>query len=119
MGTAILVVDDEQLIRWCLKERLEQDGYQVVEARSGQEALELMRDEVRLVLLDLRLPDTDGLSLLAELRRAHPDCRVILMTAHGSPGVTRDATAGGVFAVVDKPFSLDVMAHLAEEALHP
>ena len=60
----ILIVDDEKLIRWSLRQRLEAAGYEVLEAEDGAEGLELCRENVDLVVLDFRLPDTDGLSLI-------------------------------------------------------
>ena len=65
----ILVVDDEQLIRWSLTERLKQEGYRVVEAETAAAAVERHAEGVDLVLLDYRLPDSDDLSLLASIRR--------------------------------------------------
>ena len=60
----ILVVDDEPLIRWSLSERLKSEGYAVLEADTGRSALEKLAEGVDLVLLDYRLPDTDGVAVL-------------------------------------------------------
>lgn len=115
---AILVVDDEQLIRWSIRAHLEQAGFKVVVAENGKSALDSFDENVRLALVDFRLPDTDGLELIRRLKQQRPDCQVILMTAFGSPEVAEQAVATGAFRVVDKPFNLDDMTHLVEEALH-
>jgi DNA-binding NtrC family response regulator len=77
----ILVVDDEELIRWSLRERLNAEGYTVLEAGSGRQAYEQFKEGVDLVLLDYRLPDTDGLTILKELKKQDPDILVVLLTA--------------------------------------
>ena len=64
----ILVVDDEQLIRWSLTSRLTDEGYKVFEAATAAEALKRSREGVDLVLLDYRLPDSDGLAVLKEIK---------------------------------------------------
>ena len=66
-GARILVVDDEELIRWSLAERMRADGHDVIEAATGNEALEKARDGVDLVLLDYKLPDVDGVAAVHEL----------------------------------------------------
>ena len=76
-GARILIVDDEQLIRWSLVERLTQEGYETSEAETGAEALTRFNNGVDLVLLDYRLPDTNGLSVLREMRERDPDTLVL------------------------------------------
>ena len=117
MPSSILVVDDEQLIRWSLRTHLEHSGYRVDVAETGSEALDHFGDDVGLVLLDLKLPDTNGLTLLKEMKRKHPGCQVILMTAYGTPEVASEALRCGAYQVFDKPFDLDEMARTVKEAL--
>jgi CheY-like chemotaxis protein len=64
----ILVVDDESLIRWSLAERLRSEGYHVLDAETGREALDRLRDGVDLVLLDYKLPDIDGVTVLRKIK---------------------------------------------------
>ncbi|HVC18770.1 MAG TPA: sigma-54 dependent transcriptional regulator [Vicinamibacterales bacterium] len=113
----ILLVDDDQLIRWSLRERLTQDGYRVVEAESGREAVQRATDDIDLVLLDVKLPDADGLSVMKEIRRGAPDLPIILVTALSSVHTAVDAIKQGAFHYVTKPFDLDEVAHLAAKAL--
>jgi CheY-like chemotaxis protein len=68
-----LVVDDEALIRWSLSERLKSDGYEVLEAETGRAALEKLPEGVDLVLLDYRLPDTDGVTVLRKIKEFDQD----------------------------------------------
>ena len=116
-ATRILVVDDEQLIRWCLRERLREAGHQVIEARDGREALDRVEDHVDLLLLDLKLPDRDGLGVLKEIRGRGFDAPVIIMTAYGTPEVVDEAHRLGAYGVVDKPFRYDELLTLVSEVL--
>jgi len=113
----VLVVDDEQLIRWSLAERLRQDGYQTLEAATGAEALQRFADGVDLVLLDFRLPDTDGLAILKELRRRDPDILVILLTAFSNVETAVEVMKQGAYHYATKPFNLDEISLLVEKAL--
>jgi two-component system, NtrC family, response regulator AtoC len=113
----ILVVDDEELIRWSLRERLRADGYDVLEAGSGKEAYEQIEKGVDLVLLDYRLPDIDGLTILEELKKTDPDILVVLLTSFVDIETAVEAMKRGAFHFANKPFNLDEIAAIVARAL--
>jgi DNA-binding NtrC family response regulator len=116
-GATILVVDDEQLIRWSLVERLRAEGHDVLEAGTGEEALEKAREGVDLVLLDYKLPDMDGVAVLRRVKELDPDVLVILLTAYASVETAVDAMKEGAFHFAKKPFDVDDVAFLVSRAL--
>jgi DNA-binding NtrC family response regulator len=113
----ILVVDDESLIRFALSERLTAEGYRVVEAETAAEAMAKSHDGIDLVLLDYRLPDGDGLSVLRHIKEHSPETLVILLTAHTGVEVAVEAMKQGAYHYASKPFNLDEIAILVEKAL--
>jgi len=113
----ILVVDDEPLIRFALNDRLTADGYRVVEAETAAEAVAKSRDGVDLVLLDYKLPDGDGLSVLKRIKEHDPDTLVILLTAHTSVEIAVEAMKQGAYHYANKPFNLDEISILVAKAL--
>jgi DNA-binding NtrC family response regulator len=116
---AVLVVDDEALIRWSLSEALTDAGYAARLAASGAEArivLASIGREPLVVVLDMRLPDVNDLSLARELRQVRGDAPVILMSAHLGPEDVREAQRLGVFRVISKPFDVAELVDLVGRA---
>jgi two-component system response regulator AtoC len=113
----ILVVDDEQLIRWSLAERLRSDGYRVLEAETGQQALDKVEEGVDLVLLDYKLPDIDGVTVLRRIKEHDPDILVILLTAYATVETAVEAMKIGAYHFANKPFNLDDVSATVAKAL--
>ena len=116
---SVLVVDDEALIRWSLAEMLGERGYVVTEAgnaRAAVAAIESAGQPFDIVLLDYRLPDSADLRLLEKVRRLAPTSQVIMITAHNSPELGQGAVALGAYRVVNKPFEVESLAALVNQA---
>ena len=113
----ILVVDDEALIRWSLAERLKAEGYDVLEAETGRAALDKLPEGVDLILLDYRLPDTDGVTVLRKAKEFDQDILVILLTAYASVETAVEAMKLGAYHFANKPFNLDEVSATVERAL--
>jgi DNA-binding NtrC family response regulator len=114
-----LIVDDEALMRWSVAETLSDQGWQVTEAADAASALSVYPDIVRasgIVFLDLTLPDSNDLHVLAAMHRQSPSTPIILMTAHGTPDLVHAARTLGAFAVIRKPFDLNELIPLLEAA---
>ena len=111
---SVLVVDDQDQVRQLIRETLEQAGYEVQEARNGKEGLEWYRAKAAdLVIMDILMPDQDGLESIMALRREFPDSRVIAMTggseAIGIGNVLDIAKMLGARRTLHKPFDLKVL----------
>jgi DNA-binding NtrC family response regulator len=113
----ILVVDDEALIRWSLTERLKSEGYDVLEAGTGKAAIDQLPQGVDLVLLDYRLPDADGVSILRKIKEFDQDILVILLTAFATVETAVEAMKEGAYHFANKPFNLDEVVATVERAL--
>ena len=112
----VLVVDDEYLIRWSVGERLRQEGIAVLEASTGAEARRKLGPDVAVVVLDVKLPDADGMQLLAEFTASHPGVSVIMITAHGTEDMAEIALALGAAGYLRKPFDVETLVALVLSA---
>jgi two-component system nitrogen regulation response regulator NtrX len=118
VSKTILVVDDEKDIRISLTGILEDEGYQVVTAASGVEALEKLREELPdLVLLDIWMPGMDGLATLEKIKSLLPQITVIMISGHGTIETAVRATKLGAFDFIEKPLSLDKVLIAVTNAL--
>ena len=116
---SVLIVDDEALIRWTLAETLADRGYTITEAVDGRTAVAAIdgaHEPFDIVLLDFRLPDSADLRLLETVRHLTPTSQVILITAHNSPELAQGAAALGAYRVISKPFEVDSLAALVNQA---
>lgn len=111
----VLVVDDEPLIRWSVTETLAGLGLDVEQADCAASALQAITTTALpfdVIVLDLRLPDMNDLSLLATIRQLLPETPVVLMTAYGTPEILAAARSLGVRGVLYKPFELSELSRL-------
>ncbi|HFZ2392457.1 two-component system response regulator GlrR [Klebsiella aerogenes] len=114
----LLLVDDDPGLLKLLGMRLVSEGYSVVTAGSGPEALRVLtRERVDLVVSDLRMDEMDGLQLFAEIQKAQPGMPVIILTAHGSIPDAVAATQQGVFSFLTKPVDKDALYKAIDDAL--
>jgi two-component system nitrogen regulation response regulator NtrX len=119
MNDTILVVDDEVSICQSVKAILSDEGYQVLVAGSGEEAIKVVEEEMpQLVLLDIWLPGIDGLETLKAIKAAYPNVLVIMMSGHGTIETAVRATKLGAFDFIEKPLSLDKVIIIVNNALN-
>lgn len=114
----ILVIDDEPTICWSFREALKDDGHEVTIASSAEEALAIAgKCQPDAVLLDVRLPGRDGISIMSELQSRTNDAPIIVMTAFGSLDTAVKAVEAGAFDYLTKPFDLDDATAVVKRAL--
>src|ERR1700739_664548 len=114
----ILIVDDERLVRWSLRQKCEEWGYHVVEAEAGEPGLKLaQRESPDLVLLDVRMPDMGGLEVLEQLKKNGDARAVIMITADPQLDDVKLALKLGAYDFVGKPLDFDELAVAVKNAL--
>jgi UDP-3-O-[3-hydroxymyristoyl] N-acetylglucosamine deacetylase len=114
----VLVVDDESEIRTSLRGVLTDEGLRVLEAENGRHALDLVREErPELVLLDVWMPELDGIELLRQLQEQPQHPQVVMISGHGNIETAVQATKLGAFDFIEKPFSIEALLHVVNRAL--
>jgi DNA-binding NtrC family response regulator len=114
---AILVVDDEPMMQTLLERILTRDGYRVMVAGNGSEALEVLaREAVSIVISDLQMPVLNGLDLLKAIKKTYPHLGVIIMTAYGDTYTVKDALLLGADEYITKPFKSFEISMVVERA---
>lgn len=118
MRPAILIVDDDEVMRQSLYDVLKKGDYDVYSVSSGGETLSLIKKNiVDLVLLDMRLPDIDGLEILKKIKEFDTDILVIIMTAYSDVATAVSAMKSGAYHYINKPFDLEELKLLIEKGL--
>ncbi len=118
MSSLILIIEDERLLSKQLQKALSQEGYFVITSYGGVEGLQIAkRENPDLVILDLKLPDRDGLQVLKDLSGFERMPPTIMMTAHGSVEVAVSAIRDGAYDFIEKPFPLDKLKVMVRNAL--
>jgi two-component system nitrogen regulation response regulator GlnG len=114
----ILIADDEDSLRWVLEKGFRGAGYQVTAVKDGTAAFaQIETGPFDLILLDVRMPGMDGLTLLKRTRELRPDAQIVIMTAHGTMETAIQAMQQGAYDYLAKPFDLDEALLLAERAM--
>ncbi|MGC8685846.1 MAG: sigma-54-dependent transcriptional regulator, partial [bacterium] len=117
MGT-VLIIDDEQLVRWSIEKLLSKDGHEIISADTGAAGLLKLKDSTPdIVLLDMKLPDIDGIEVLRTIKKDTPELPVVIITAYGSIDSAIDAIKNGAFDYIVKPFDAEKLKLTVNRAL--
>ena len=118
MPIRILIIEDEQLIRWSLRQKFEEQGYHVEETETGADAASALEGTFfDLIMLDYKLPDMTGLDILATIRETDKDVVVIMMTAYSTIESAVEAMKLGAYDYITKPFDMDQLLRTVAKSL--
>ena len=118
MEKKVLIVDDEERVVQSIAGVLEDEGFRVTKAKSGEEAIKVFQqEEPDITLLDIWMPGMDGIEVLKRLKWISPDCQVIMISGHATISTAMTAVKLGAFDFIEKPLSLDVLLMTIHRAL--
>jgi UDP-3-O-acyl N-acetylglucosamine deacetylase len=118
MDKKVLIVDDEERIVQSIAGVLEDEGFRVTTARSGEEAIRVFQqEEPDVTLLDIWMPGMDGIEVLKRLKGIAPECQVIMISGHATISTAMTSVKLGAFDFIEKPLSLDVLLLTIRRAL--
>ncbi len=114
----ILVIDDESIVRMSCSRALSPEGYEVKAAQSGVEALKILEEEFfDLVLMDLKMPDIDGIEVLKKIKEKWPQTEVIIITGYQTVDTAVKSIKLGAFDYIEKPFTPDALVAAVGNAM--
>lgn len=114
----VLMVDDEEQFRQTTKKILNRRGFDTILAGSGEEAIEKLKENPDVVILDIKMPGMDGHEALTEIKKRYPKLPVIMLTGHGDLPSAKEALHEGAFDYLAKPCDIDVLATKITDAVH-
>jgi len=118
LSSRILIVDDSKFMRMLLADLLTRNGFEVLEAESGEQAVKVFLEESPdLVTLDILMPGRDGIETLQDLRAQSPEARVVMVTALGMEDYIKRALDSGADGFILKPFSAEKVLETVQEVL--
>ena len=111
--TRVLIVDDDNGIRFTLEGIIEDEGYAVRGAKDGYQAIELVKEtDFHWVFMDIRMPGLNGLETYLEIKKISPDAKVVMMTGFSVEALVKEALEEGVYAVLYKPLPVEQVLNL-------
>jgi formate/nitrite transporter len=118
MANKILVIDDEKVVGDSLRKTLHEEGYEIDTANNGQEGLrKARRESFDLIIVDLKMPDIDGLDVIKKIKEEQPDVMMVMITGYSTVDSATEALKTGAFDYLPKPFTPDEISGVVQKAL--